>query len=198
MPAKPLTEEQKADAGRLKQLFIAWQANRRRTGAEWSQEYAGEQLGFGQSALSQYLNGKIPLNPEAAASFCKLLGDVRVEQFSPALAREMRGLLDEATALQQVLVPRVTEEGAAYRADKSPAPAPTPLVPPQPGARYLVMRLAELLRPLDKTDRAGASAILSALATDPDSAEEMAAKLVRLLGELPLEPVLSEASGGKG
>ncbi|WP_225784483.1 S24 family peptidase [Xenophilus sp. Marseille-Q4582] len=88
MPAKPLTERQLADAAELKSLFRHWQAARRIQGAESSQEWAAEQMGFGQSALNQYLNGKIPLNPEAASKFAQLLG-VEVGDFSEAAAEEI-------------------------------------------------------------------------------------------------------------
>jgi len=85
MPALPLTPEQKADANRLKQLFQAWQADRKRKGEPSNQDAISESLGFGQSALSQYLNGKIPLNPAAAAKFARLLG-CQISDFSAPMA----------------------------------------------------------------------------------------------------------------
>lgn len=96
MPAQPLTAEQLEDAARLKKLFRLWQATRSTAGLEWSQDWAGDQLGFGQSATSQYLNGKIPLNPDAAAKFSTLIGRP-VDEFSPAIARDIARLAGGTT-----------------------------------------------------------------------------------------------------
>lgn len=85
MPAKPLTPEQKADAARLKEAFQAWRDARRDRGDTISQEAAAAQLGFGQSALSQYLNGHIPLNEPVLWKFCELLG-VAPEEISHDIA----------------------------------------------------------------------------------------------------------------
>ncbi|KGG90979.1 peptidase S24 [Comamonas thiooxydans] len=85
MPALPLTPEQKADAARLKQLFQRWKADRRAQGLQSSQDTFSDQVGFGQSAVSQYLNGKIPLNPAAAAKFSKALG-CQISDFSATIA----------------------------------------------------------------------------------------------------------------
>ncbi|WP_313302188.1 helix-turn-helix transcriptional regulator [Diaphorobacter sp.] len=52
-----------------------------------SQDAASGMLRFGQSALSQYLNGRIPLNAQAAAKFAKLL-NCRMQDFSPSIAQE--------------------------------------------------------------------------------------------------------------
>lgn len=91
MPAKPLTVRQLGDANRLKDLFVAWQADRSHAKLPYSQEWCANELGFGQSALNQYLNGRIPLNPEAAAKFAALLGR-DIDQFSPTIADEIRGM----------------------------------------------------------------------------------------------------------
>src|SRR4051812_8076557 len=93
MPAKPLTEAQTKDAVRLKYLFKAWQADRKAAGEAHSQEHVSDQLGFNQSALSQYLGGRIPLNAQAAAGFARLLS-VDVEEFSPTLAAEIAKLAE--------------------------------------------------------------------------------------------------------
>lgn len=86
MPAKPLSPEQLEDAVRLKALFRLWQARRATKHEPWSQEHAADQLGIGQSAMNQYLNGRIPLNLPVAVRFARLLG-VGIEEFSPAVAR---------------------------------------------------------------------------------------------------------------
>lgn len=93
MPAKPLTPEQLQDASRLNALLKDWQARQRTAGKKASQDYVADQLGIGQSALSQYVNGKIPLNVEFAKKVSDFLG-VDVEQFSRALIEELRALTD--------------------------------------------------------------------------------------------------------
>lgn len=87
MPAKPLTPEQKADADRLKAAFRAWQEAQRDKGSPVSQIEAASRLGFGQSALSQYLNGAIPLNGPVLARFAELIG-AKPEEISPAIAEQ--------------------------------------------------------------------------------------------------------------
>lgn len=85
MPALPLNQFELAEAAQLKQLFIEWQQARRSQGLPASQEAAANHLEFGQSALNQYLNGKIPLNIDVAIKFSKLLG-VPISAFSSTLA----------------------------------------------------------------------------------------------------------------
>lgn len=85
MPALPLTAEQKEDAARLKGLFLSWKEARRASGEPASQDFFSDLVGFGQSAVSQYLNGKIPLNPHAAAKFSKALG-CQISDFSETVA----------------------------------------------------------------------------------------------------------------
>lgn len=89
MPAKELRPEQKADANRLKAAFASWQINMRAKNVPCTQEVAADALGFGQSALNQYLGGKIPLNMPALRKFSSLLG-VSPASISPALILEAR------------------------------------------------------------------------------------------------------------
>ena len=103
MPALPLTPEQKAESANLKMLFKKWQAERKARNEPANQDFLSESLGFGQSALSQYLNGRIPLNAMAAAKFAGLLG-CRIEDFSPSVAAS-------ATTIAQAVAP--TAFGAA-------------------------------------------------------------------------------------
>jgi hypothetical protein len=91
MPAQPLTKEQLEDAARLKERFLDWQAKRRSGNMPASQEAASELLGFNQSAMSQYLNGRIPLNVNAATKFSSVLG-CSISDFSPSLATHAAGL----------------------------------------------------------------------------------------------------------
>lgn len=94
MPAKPLTPEQKEDAARLKEAFRAWQNAQRDAGAPVSQMEAAHQLGFGQSALSQYLTGKIPLNGPVLAKLAELLG-ITPEDISPSVAAHETARIDQ-------------------------------------------------------------------------------------------------------
>jgi transcriptional regulator with XRE-family HTH domain len=87
MPAKPLSPAQTIEAARLKGRFRAWQESRKAAGLPWTQEEAAALLGFGQSALSQYLNGDIPLNLPAAVKFGKLL-NCKPNDISPTAVRE--------------------------------------------------------------------------------------------------------------
>jgi hypothetical protein len=109
MPAKPLTTEQKEDAKRLQTLFKGWQDRRRERGEPFSQEVAAGLLEVGrQSAVSQYLLGKIPLNIHALSQFAKLIG-CTYEAISPTLAAEI-GRLGAHSA---------ESEGAKTTADSS-------------------------------------------------------------------------------
>lgn len=88
MPANPLTKEQLAEAARLKKIFVEWQAKQKHAELAYSQEAAAGILGFGQSAFSQYLNGRIPLNIDAAKKISDLLG-CHISDFSESLAKEV-------------------------------------------------------------------------------------------------------------
>jgi len=97
MPALPLTQAQLDDAARLKQRFVEWQKRQKDAGHPASQEAAGELLGFNQSALSQYLNGRIPLNVGAATRFASVMG-CPVADFSPRLQEQLSGYVSVAMA----------------------------------------------------------------------------------------------------
>lgn len=93
MPAKPLTPEQKADAQRLMAIF------KKQKGL--TQAVLADELGFSnQSAVSQYLNGKIPLNVEASIKFADRLG-CQVSDFSPFMQSEINRIATYATAIKQ-------------------------------------------------------------------------------------------------
>lgn len=74
MPAKPLSAEQLDEAAKLKHRFEVWQGLQRAERLPASQVYAAERLGIRQSAFSQYLGGKLPLNPPIVRKFAELLG----------------------------------------------------------------------------------------------------------------------------
>lgn len=111
MPALPLTKDQLDDAARLKDLFLRWQKRQREAGLPSSQEAASEQLGFNQSSMSQYLNGKIPLNIDAATGFAELLGCAVVD-LSPAIA-------DQAAKYAAITQGVVSKQKPAHKDSKS-------------------------------------------------------------------------------
>ncbi|MFY3139302.1 helix-turn-helix domain-containing protein [Achromobacter xylosoxidans] len=69
------------DSDRLKALYAEWKANNR----NHTQAYAAKYMGITQSAVSQYLLGKIALNLDTLLKFANLFG-CRPEEISPALA----------------------------------------------------------------------------------------------------------------
>lgn len=88
MPAQPLSREQRLDADRLKAIY----ASKKRS-LSLTQESLAAACGWeSQGTVSQYLNGKIPLNKDAAVKFARHL-KVKVEEFSPQLARDLAELL---------------------------------------------------------------------------------------------------------
>lgn len=87
MPAKPLTPEQLQDAARLKEAFRRWRDDQAASGTPVSQHKVAEQLDMSQPALSQYLNGKIPLNGPALAKFAALI-EVPAETISSDIAAQ--------------------------------------------------------------------------------------------------------------
>ena len=139
-----------------------------------TQAVFGETYDLGiQANVGHYLNGRSALNLKAANAFAREL-KCKVSDFSPRLQAELDAY-QVAPETHQVVAP----------ASMTVQEAVVPLQPTDPGARYLVMRLGHLLKSLDATDRKSASAILHDLAINPEDAENMARKLVRLLGELP-------------
>lgn len=119
MPAKPLTEEQQQDAKRLKAAFSKFQARRKLEKKPYTQLALEEELGLKQSAMSQYLNGDIPLNGVALGKFCKLM-DEKPEAISPSVYRsefERSKALAIATATKEVDVSKKSGAGAPMSED---------------------------------------------------------------------------------
>ena len=84
MPAKPLTQEQLDDAARLKAIF----ERIKESNPSVTQESVAAACGWKtQGTVSQYVNGKIPLNLSALFKFCEVFG-VQPEEISPSLARQ--------------------------------------------------------------------------------------------------------------
>jgi len=80
----PLSEEQMADAVRLKALY---KAKARQLGL--TQELIADELGITQGGVSHYLNGKNALNTKVAAAFARLF-KVSVRDFSPSLHNQIQ------------------------------------------------------------------------------------------------------------
>ena len=121
MPALPLTKEQLEDAARLKKRFLDWQKIRRDGGLPASQEAISELLGFNQSAVSQYLNGRIPLNIETAAKFAHLI-ECQVSDFSPSLAAQIEQFATSTTGQDAASMVR-----NATPASTEPSPSTIPV-----------------------------------------------------------------------
>lgn len=95
MPAKPLTPEQKADAAELMKLFKEKAAEEK--AGRLTQATLADDLGYTtQSAVSQYLNGKVPLNIDASIKFATRFG-CRVSDFSPSIQKEIDRIAQFAT-----------------------------------------------------------------------------------------------------
>jgi len=86
-----LTTPHEEDAQRLMKYFKAWQASQKEQGRPSSKAEAASRLEIGQSALTQYIRGEIPLNLMALKKFCALLG-VEPASISPKLAVELQAL----------------------------------------------------------------------------------------------------------
>jgi len=110
MPAQPLTPAQKADADRLAVLFRAWQQRQKDSRLPFSQEAAAATLGFGQSALSQYLQGRIPLNVQALVKFARMLGCAPGD-ISATLAGDIENLAGSSKAAGREIVDLETVPG---------------------------------------------------------------------------------------
>jgi DNA-binding XRE family transcriptional regulator len=79
---RPLTDDEVADAARLKQIW-----EERKDALQLTQMKAADAMGFThQAAISQYLNAKIPLNMTVAMKFAKILR-VSIRDISPRWAQ---------------------------------------------------------------------------------------------------------------
>jgi SOS-response transcriptional repressor LexA len=109
MKKKPLSDTEKQEAARLKEIFDA-----RKRGLGLTHESIAEQLNVSQGAVSHYLNGNNALNLRAAAVFAKALG-ISVSEFSPRLQIEM-----DQVGLASVSHSSVREPGAEYEVNAEP------------------------------------------------------------------------------
>lgn len=113
MPAQPLNDDQIADARRLKEALGRFQSEARDSGRPAPQSEIAARLGFGQSALSQYINGRIPLNVPVLVRFCALL-QMPMDAISPRLAAEAELLTSAAFAVSDLASPPA-DDGASSR-----------------------------------------------------------------------------------
>ncbi|HGJ5857956.1 helix-turn-helix domain-containing protein [Arsenophonus nasoniae] len=93
-----ITPEDKQAAARLKKLW-----NEKKEALSLTQEKAAEELGFNtQGAVSQYLNGKVPLNTDTIIKFAKIL-HVSPEAIKPELSSLLKYVreTDSDTPTQQ-------------------------------------------------------------------------------------------------
>lgn len=90
---RPLTAEEQAAAHRLKKIFNQAKARYKAEGKKLTQEIIAGEFGWsGQAAVSQYMNGNVPLNLKALSKFARFLG-VEPSDIYPELAE----LLPNAT-----------------------------------------------------------------------------------------------------
>lgn len=89
----------------MRQLFA-----QKKRALSLTQEAAAYELGFsGQAVVSQYLNGRIPLNIRVAIGFAKLL-KVRVAEFSESLQAEIDEIAYFASGEPALPKPAVANE----------------------------------------------------------------------------------------
>ncbi|WAD28761.1 helix-turn-helix transcriptional regulator [Pseudomonadaceae bacterium T75] len=102
---RPLTEEERAENLRLKAIFDARKASAKSAGRKLTQADIAEECGWsGQSAVSQFTTGRIPLNLDALLRLSKAL-KFRPEEVSPRLARLIGSIPSAQSAVaEQTLV----------------------------------------------------------------------------------------------
>jgi len=86
---RPLTPEERADAERLDAAYRRWKAAEKAAGRPATQEHLADLCGWsGQSAVSQYVRARIPINLEALAKLSRAMG-VSPSEISPRLAARL-------------------------------------------------------------------------------------------------------------
>ena len=92
---RALTSEETGDKDRLKKIW-----DQKKDELHLSQQNVAKEFGItNQTAISQYLNGRIPLNLEAAIKFSKVL-KVRLSEISPRHSRWMADATNEALGVR--------------------------------------------------------------------------------------------------
>lgn len=118
-----LTNEQLAAAARLKRV---WDAQKKQMGL--TQEGVAARFGWdSQSTVSQYLNGRIPLNVQAVIRFCRLLNVDEQEIYPELFDFEINSAKYIKRAPENQM--KISEALAAYRAiDNDSVPPGTLLI----------------------------------------------------------------------
>lgn len=92
---RPLTVDEASDKDRLKKIW-----DQKKVELHLSQQEVAKEFGItNQTAISQYLNGRIPLNLEAAIKFSKVL-KVRLSEISPRHSQWMADATNEALGVR--------------------------------------------------------------------------------------------------
>lgn len=78
---RPLTEDEIADAGRLKRAWETFKAKNEGATQAW---LAKETALGNQSLMGQYINAAIPLNPKAVLAYAKVIG-IHPAEISPRM-----------------------------------------------------------------------------------------------------------------
>lgn len=189
MPAarkKPLSEEKLAEARALRALFQAYS----KTDGALSQELFGERYGLGtQGNVWQYLNGRMPLNVEAATKFAQGLG-CSVADFSPALEAERKRLAavtpapDQMVHVPEKLPAHIAEDVLRYVAALSAAQQEILLTNLRNAAQAndvtkQFLKVPELKHPTD-------TSVAKALRVEPSRVDEDPEEAEFLRRQLPL------------
>lgn len=89
---RPLTEEEKKTAARLKEIYVREKADWKARGRSLTYQVMAEQLDVGTpGAIGQYMNANIPLNFENAIKFARFF-NVSLKDISPRLAEQYSGV----------------------------------------------------------------------------------------------------------
>ncbi len=98
-----LTAEEKAECARLKAVYELRKTESKADGRKLSQADVGHECGWqsGQSAVNQYLNGKVALNVDALLKLAAVLR-FEPEDVSPRLASEIRQISLAAEKVRRV------------------------------------------------------------------------------------------------
>lgn len=125
---RKLSDTHRADAARLNAIYKERKASAKRRGETLTQSDVSAACGWsGQSALSQYVLARVPLNLSAVLKLSRVLG-CQPEDISPVLASELRefiasspganaqGTVDSSVSRVLVEMPRALHEAVAEHA----------------------------------------------------------------------------------
>jgi DNA-binding XRE family transcriptional regulator len=107
MANRDLTSEEIADAKRLRKIWAE-----KKDQLHLNQVKAAKELGYSsQSAVSQFINGKVPINMQTAAKFAKLL-KANVEDISPRFSKLITKPIP--SSLEEFIAPTTGVLGGAH------------------------------------------------------------------------------------